>query len=576
MADQTGLGTLGVDMTKINPYGSSDAELQTINNALEKNISALQERYAKPNWFKIAAGFAKPQLGGFIASLGSASDAMGENIEKQRESEIPIAQMRSQLALGQSLLSKRKNVSDDIAKWKVEHQGQLPPPAQIAEWAARSPDLPAVQAMAEQQKTAAQQQELQIRRQENALRAAQLERDFGIKIPSGGEIESPTTVTGGPSGNAPTGDSPTSVVGKSSTGARLNPEQQALLSLGIPIISGIRTPEEQAALRDHQDASGKWVTAQGLPVADNSQHTTGNAVDVDSSKLSENQKQILKSLGYTQPLPNDPNHWQKGEGSSDQPKKAPQILGDTNISFNPLSTQSDTARLQGLTKEAVEKVHQQRYSSLESVGNPQNFESSQQAIDSMIKAINSNPQMANKVLNIVTGQGGVAGAIRNVLESGVGVNIQGFLGNVQIPVRPAMIGALSKQENDFYNLLISQSANISKIQQRIEGVNPNGISNAELDVLKSAGVNPKTQGVNTILYNLYYTKLNSQMLHDMYQKANSIYEGRDKDYALNPNSPTKMADIMRSPAMTEIAKSYEQRFKKLNEGFLSKIGGKTQ
>jgi hypothetical protein len=171
-----------------------------------------------------------------------------------------------------------------------------------------------------------------------------------------------------------------------------------------------------------------------------------------------------------------------------------------------LSPQSDTARLQGLTKEAGEKVHEQRYESLERVGNPQNFESSQQAFDSMIKAINSNPQMANKVLNIVTGKGGIAGAIRNVLESGVGVNIQGFLGNVQVPVRPAMIGALSEKENDFYNLLISQSANISKIQQRIEGVNPNGISNAELDVLKAA-VNPKTQGVNTILYNLYYTNL---------------------------------------------------------------------
>jgi hypothetical protein len=484
--------------------------------------------------------------------------------------------MRSQLALGSSLLSKRKEVSDDIAKWKVDHKGQLPPPDLIADWAARSPDLPAVQAMAEQQKTAAQQQELQIRRQENALRAAQLEREFGIKIPSGGDIESPTTVTGEPSGNAPTGGSPTSVVGKSSTGARLNQEQQALQSMGFPIISGVRTSEEQAALRDHQDSSGNWVTNQGLPVADNSQHTSGNAIDFDSS-LTLQQKQILKALGYSQPLPDtDPNHWQKGEGSSDKAKKAPQVLGDTNISFNPLNTPSETARLQNSTKEAVEKVHAARYSSLENVGSPQNFDTSQKAIDGMIKAISTNPQMANKVLNIVTGQGGIAGAIRNALESGVGVNIQGFLGNVQLPVRAGMIGLLSKPENDFYNLLISQAANVTKIQQRIEGVNPNGISNAELDVLKSAGVNPKTQGVNTILYNLYYTKLNNQMLHDMYQKANSILEGRDKDYVLNPNSPTKMADIMRSPAMTEIAKSYEQRFSKLNDGFLSNIGGKTR
>jgi hypothetical protein len=158
MADQTGLGSTGMDLTKVNPYGATDEQLKEIQDALKQNITSLQNRYAQPNWFKVAAGFAKPQLGGFLASLGSANEALGENVEKQREIEIPVAQMRSQLALGQSMLSKRKEVSDDIAKWKTDHKGQLPPPDLIAEWAARSPDLPAVQAIVDQQKSSLEQQ----------------------------------------------------------------------------------------------------------------------------------------------------------------------------------------------------------------------------------------------------------------------------------------------------------------------------------------------------------------------------------------------------------------------------------
>jgi hypothetical protein len=369
MADQTGLGSIGVDMTKINPYKASDEQLQTINDALEKNITALQNRYAQPNWFKVAAGFAKPQLGGFLASLGSANEALGENVEKQREIEIPVAQMRSQLALGQSMLSKRKEVSDDIAKWKTDHKGQLPPPDLIAEWAAQSPDLPAVAAMAEQQKSAREQQRLQIDAQENALRAAELNRQYGITIPGMGTIESPSTVTGGPSGNVPpTGDSLTAVVGKSNTGARLNAEQQALQSLGIPIISGVRTPEEQAALRDHKDANGKWVTKQGLPVADNSQHTIGNAFDVDPSMTSQ-QKQILEALGYSRPFPNDPNHWQKGEGSSaeGEPKKAPKVLSSGDTAFSQLNTPSDTAALRKQTDEQINATYAERFKNLSEV-----------------------------------------------------------------------------------------------------------------------------------------------------------------------------------------------------------------
>lgn len=68
---------------------------------------ALEARYAEPNLFRIAAGFLKPQLGGFSASLGSASEAMAENVEQQRAIQPTIAQMRAEIAAQEVPLNQR-------------------------------------------------------------------------------------------------------------------------------------------------------------------------------------------------------------------------------------------------------------------------------------------------------------------------------------------------------------------------------------------------------------------------------------------------------------------------------------
>jgi len=86
------------DPSKLNFFNARDQDTQEYQDALKQSLDALEQRYSQPNWFKIDAGFAKPQLGGFMAGLGSAAEAMGENIEQQRAAQLPIAQLRAQLA----------------------------------------------------------------------------------------------------------------------------------------------------------------------------------------------------------------------------------------------------------------------------------------------------------------------------------------------------------------------------------------------------------------------------------------------------------------------------------------------
>ena len=115
---------LSSDPSKISPYGASQEQLSEYQKSLEDQIGALEQRYREPNWFKVSAGFLKPQLGGFAASLGSASEAMGENVEKQRESQIPIAQMRAQLAQSNILLNSKSKAAEMAKQWEREHPGE--------------------------------------------------------------------------------------------------------------------------------------------------------------------------------------------------------------------------------------------------------------------------------------------------------------------------------------------------------------------------------------------------------------------------------------------------------------------
>jgi len=151
MADEKAGGlpapNVGIDVTKIPLYGQDDERMQELNNAQQDVASALEHRYDQPNWWKVAAGFAKPQLGGFLASLGSASEAMGENLENQRASMMPVAQMKLQIAQTNMLLGANKKVADQIKAWRDANPGMTPTAQQIGDWEALAPNSNVVKSL---------------------------------------------------------------------------------------------------------------------------------------------------------------------------------------------------------------------------------------------------------------------------------------------------------------------------------------------------------------------------------------------------------------------------------------------
>lgn len=125
-----------IDLSKVNPTGvgtdpNITEDYKTLLEAQKKYADELEQRYAKPNLFKVAAGFAKPQLGGFLASLGSASQALGEQVELQRAVAPTVAQMRAEIAKGNIALGQGKKAAGIAAK--AGEEGRLPSPTEAAE-----------------------------------------------------------------------------------------------------------------------------------------------------------------------------------------------------------------------------------------------------------------------------------------------------------------------------------------------------------------------------------------------------------------------------------------------------------
>lgn len=129
-------------------YGE-DNPLANINESIQQKLNELEDRYNKPNWFKIAAGFAKPQLGGFTASLGSAAEAYGNQIEQQKALAIPIFKMRSELGANTAILNREKDVNDEIKAWYADpkNAGKLPPDKLAADWRARASNATGVKSL---------------------------------------------------------------------------------------------------------------------------------------------------------------------------------------------------------------------------------------------------------------------------------------------------------------------------------------------------------------------------------------------------------------------------------------------
>ncbi len=393
----------GLNATPINPTGLAPEHLQAYMDALKGSADALQARYANPNWFNVAAGFLKPQLGGFAASLGSAGAAMGDWQEKQRANELPVAQMRAELGKV-GMLQSQQNQADTMLR---SHKGPVTPELLRDLTSLVGSGSPMVQGVANQLKVAQEQQTLSVQEMQALAAQVQAIRAAGGVVP---------------------------------------PEMLAKLRAGfIPPGGTSKNPPPGAAVPGAA-VPGAAVPGAAVPSAP----VPAPTVDVLADK---NSGPIAIKLAAIQALPPEQRDAamrqfaESPEGGARKYKYPPPPEGST----------TEVAARHVSSAEADEKRSDTRYERLQAVGLPENYDSLVASGEGVLNFIKTQPGMTNKIFNAVRGSGPLAAAA----AAGVAAHAGSFTATVSLPVDAYLKAGFTEAEQAATDTLLTNLAKIA-------------------------------------------------------------------------------------------------------------------
>lgn len=665
MADIGGLAK-AMDLSNTNLYGADADRLQELRDAQSKAIEALQHRYDHPNWFKVAAGFAKPQLGGFVASMGSAADALGDWIEEKRQNQIPVSQLELTKAQTNMLLGNEAKASDIVTKAKTENR-QLTP-AEIQEITNLSPKRGEMLLKAQSGRAAEVANNIAITKQNYEARGLPLPplnemglpdigkfptgANSGAGVGGGGSGVIPDNVTGGDKGpiqnvtegavvpnkggieaniggdntgaqTQPVQPQPNDVSGRTlppavspvpasaattaptqpkniyvlPNGARVNEDVFELHKAGIPIFSNLRTQQEQDALKDHQDTNGNWYTKQGLPVAAmGGKHITGDAIDIDTKKLTDDQKKLLEEKGFHQPawatnpksLQYDPNHWERDTTGAQSPAQTAQVKKPEDINKQPskreviVSNWRDASPINPYTNQAAGVKETQGYLN----GQGKTYADglfatgSNQVNTNVMRPINNLESEAqdprfDQVMGILGGKGFLSG-LAQLIQGGVNVNVADFNAQLGVNLQKIAQASLPTDMIPFAQDVYRNLAQMALNNQKAAGVSPSTARNAELGILADASAHPETSPAAAKLY-IRQSNLVQRMNRDLYLDHQKLITNTHPDFVLDSKSPVPLYDASRAPSQKSIIDDYndaiEKEIKKFREQTAAKKKG---
>lgn len=641
-------GGLDLDLTKLPMYGQDEDRMKELNQAQLEIIDSLRKRYEQPNWFKVAAGFAKPQLGGFLASLGSAAEAMGETEEQRRASEIPIAQMRLQLAQSNIILGANKKVNEDIENYFKTHK-KPPTAAMIRDWAARSPNNPTVKALQQELADTHQQQTLLMEKLREKAKTSDLSpaemkwlSDNGLDGESMPQVKPEPAVNVPPAVNAPSAENvpPRNVspidnfvsesdgnkqnvtgtaemypvareplaledqqnqsaqsrpIDESRTlkegttrlldnGARVNEDVYKLAKLGVPVVSNIRTREEQEALKDHPDPDhpGRWLTKEGYPVGEDSKHLRGEAIDIDPKRLTNEAKKVLEENGWYQPewaKQRDPIHWERRPVEKVEAKlaeakpavkaedKAPE-KAEQKVEFYPPSVRAPD--ISGMTEkkaqsamdsykkraDAAEAPYIEKMQGWDSLMHGTEYTSAHNRYDRAIEMMQERPDLARKVFAIIKNSGEWAAA----LNAGFSGNIAGASAGLRFPMDDFIRAGLPQEAKDYADEIGAHLLRIAFDNLKASGVPLKGAQNEAMKQLQtSAHIDRQADAAYKDLLKDRANFIHSKEIYDTVRKEYGRYHDVNK-------SITPYSDIWtNSQALRDLDEKYRNILKKYDK-----------
>jgi hypothetical protein len=499
----------GTDLSKTNLYGTSDDQLQNLKDAQQDILKGLESRYAQPNLWKVAAGFAKPQLGGFMASFGSAAEAMGENLEQQRAMGLPIAQMKAQIAQSNLILDKRQKVNKMLSDWSTDHPNEPMPSALLTEASKTDPDNPAVKAQIDQVRRSQEQQTLSNAQQQQKITALNnLLANGGI---SRNEFNSAMKVLN--SQINPVGTLPTP-----------NPENQPL----------------------SQNSSQSQVNPNNPSLQGQAPNPTGSSTDQNANPIQP--QTPVKPIVISPSLPKPPD--------PDQQK--------SNAEAATRAEERANKRLANLEEVGAEE----NYHPLNSAVNSQIDLLSGRNIKDPIER-KKHLDAVKRVTNIYS-EGGIINGLLKGINTGVGVNLNALSAQIALPVEEFIRTKFNEEDQDLARTLGMNYALIALGRQKLGGVNPNQARNAELHLYGDLSPGINTPPLAS-LRSLSHLKNNLENIHEQYKFVNDVDQGQHPIYKLDPSTQTRLTDVFRHPAYSALSNPHNEQARLIEEAYIRQL-----
>jgi hypothetical protein len=468
------------DLSKVNLYGVDEGQLGELKQSQEDIIKSLERRYEQPNFFKVAAGFLKPQLGGFGASLGSASKALGENTEKQRESQIPIAQMRAQLAQTNVLMGSQQKANQLMQTW--EASGKPMDQATYAKVTALAPNSAAATAAKAAYEGGAKDIENARSQQRTVLDAIQVKQAKGMPLTA----------------------SETNFLQNFASGLLGSPESNRASPMAGPAIN--------TGAQQNQPAS-----------------STPSASNAPSASMPEQPKQFTP---YPQTF----------------------AFPDVSNMSDPERKSREAAYLRNA--EAKEKESEEYLKQLKTTSADPVYSSINSEYATGINLIQSHPQVAKKVFNLLRQDGSFASQIFSAAQAGFGINLGNMAANISLPVEAFQRAGLNREEQLLADRLLRSMLVTGSAKLASQGITPEKGQASYQQYLESTKANLQ-QNAATALHNLQKDYVTFQQGKKIFDVANQEHRNQQK------YSATPYTDVLNSSP--DIRRASEQAREKMKE-----------
>ena len=498
---QTGLST---DPSKVNQYGANPSDLQEYQNSLEAQIKSLEDRYSNPNWFKVAAGFLKPQLGGFAASLGSASEALGENVEAGRAAALPIAQMRSQLAQSKIMTGQNKDAADLVRA----HEAKGAPLSELPDLVSRLTELGSPLAAGPK------------------ARLDEARKSQQTAIERAGLIRS-------------SNDQALAKINASLANKEISIADAAKMRSALPAIPEV--PDIFAA-----PAPAKNTDAPLVP--DASAKPAGAAAAVTAPAPAAPAAPVV---------PAEATEAAKPESKKTMIKPAVSMNDEVGDTATTIATRAALAAKYQDQGDQVQNL-------LRAHGGPESYNDNVAPIENALGLLGYGEKdpvkkaaleaKAKKVMNVLSGDD--FQAFLKSVDTGIGGKVGDLYAQISVPIEQFVRARFPEDIQDYAMDLAQNFAQASLARQKLAGINASSARNAELHLSGQASPSLGTSPL-AAMKNLLHLHTSFDQFRDMNDFVDQVSAGEHPQYMVDPkNQATRVYDIVHSKGYKDIADKY--------------------